>query len=729
MIRRKLTALPIVLLNVSLALGQQPQKSLSTPQKPASQTQSAPQIDSQDVVKITTNLVQVDAVVTKDEKQVTDLTEDDFELFEDGKPQAITNFSYISNMSAATAAVRTKPPASKANDRMLAPIPSAITSAPDGRRTIALVIDDLGMSFVSIADARKQARKFIAEQIEPNDLVAVIHTSGEVGALQQFTTDRRVLYNAIDRLRWYPCSRVGVQVFTPLGSPALQGDEPCGGTRNTAETLQALRFIVEGMRELPGRKSLVLMSDMLPVETQEPATRNLTPGDGDLSDVGTLSDVRTDYTAQLKKVAELAIRSSVVIYAVDTRGLAYTGMTAADNTHGWLETTTNGQQITKSINTTMSSRSTMLVSGREGGDLIARQTGGFMIRNSNDFGLKRIAEDQTGYYLLAYHPNEATFNRQFHHIKLTVKRKGLTVRTRNGFLGIRDVDASTPLSTGDQLTKALVSPFGANDIPVRLTTIFANFETGSLLRSLLYINPQELTFVAEPDGTQTATFDLGIVLFGDNGRLADQQSRTVTLRLSKDNYQSALQSGVVYTLDTPIKQTGAFQFRVALRDQRSSRIGSAGQFVQAPNLENGHMALSGMVLLKDLPGTSANAPVTLQDGRDAITAGPAVRQFRSGDKLLFAYSIYNAQQKQSTSLPQLTAQTLIFREGKLVFTGAPGPIDRSQSDPKRIASVGRLQLGPEFETGAYVLQVVVTDQLAKDKGRIANQWIDFEIVK
>jgi hypothetical protein len=289
--------------------------------------------------------------------------------------------------------------------------------------------------------------------------------------------------------------------------------------------------------------------------------------------------------------------------------------------------------------------------------------------------------------------------------------------------------APQPLTTTGQLGKALMSPFGANDVNVRLTTMFTNFETGSLLRSLLYINAQDLAFADEANGGHLATFDLGIILFGDNGRAVDQQRREVKLRLSKETYQDALQSGLVYTLDTPIKLAGAFQFRVALRDQSSGRIGSAGQFVQVPNLTNGHMALSGLVVLKDLPEKPGGDAAAKQAGREAISAGPAVRQFRPGDKLLFAYSIYNAQQNVSTHLPQLTAQARIFRDGKLVFTGTPSAIDSAQADPKRVPSVMRLQLGLEFEPGQYVLQVIVTDQLTKEKQSISSQWIDFEIVK
>ena len=91
-------------------IAQQPQSSPSPPQKPATTQTQSPDVDSQDVVRITTNLVQVDAVVTKDGKPVIDLQPEEFELFEDGRPQQITNFSYISNVPAEVSTNVTKPP-------------------------------------------------------------------------------------------------------------------------------------------------------------------------------------------------------------------------------------------------------------------------------------------------------------------------------------------------------------------------------------------------------------------------------------------------------------------------------------------------------------------------------------------------------------------------------------------------------------------------------------------
>ena len=144
--------------------GQQPQPAPSpVPQR------TPPAADEQDVVRITTNLVQVDAVVTKDGRPVTDLKPEDFEIAEDGRPQTITNFSYVSNSSAKSV---TKAPAKAPGpDNTSAPIIPPALHPDDVHRTIALVVDDLGMSQESTIDTRQRLRKFVNEELQPNDLV------------------------------------------------------------------------------------------------------------------------------------------------------------------------------------------------------------------------------------------------------------------------------------------------------------------------------------------------------------------------------------------------------------------------------------------------------------------------------------------------------------------------------------------------------------------------------
>lgn len=151
------------------------------------------QTTDDDVVKITTNLVQVDAIVTKDGKLVSDLKAEDFEIFEDGKKQTITSFSYISNLPA------TSPVVTNAADRDKS-VPVAPLKHDDPRRTLAIVIDDLGLSAESMSRVRSQLRKFVNEQVQPHDLIGIIRTGTQVGALQQFTNDKRLLNRAVDQV-------------------------------------------------------------------------------------------------------------------------------------------------------------------------------------------------------------------------------------------------------------------------------------------------------------------------------------------------------------------------------------------------------------------------------------------------------------------------------------------------------------------------------------------------
>jgi VWFA-related protein len=694
-------------------VGQQPQQ--PPPQQSASKQQNPPR-DDEDVVRITTNLVQVDVVVTKDGKQMTDLKPEDFELFEDGHLQKITNFSYISNVPGTAA---NNAPVPLAKDKSAPVVPAAVRPR-DVRRTVALVVDDLGMSNESMGQARRQLRKFVDEQLQPNDLVAIIRTGGEVGALQQFTTDKRLLHSAIEHLKWNHCSRTGVNVFKPATSTLLGalGDVTCGG-QALAGTMRTLRFVLQGMRELPGRKSMVLFSDYIPIQDQEPGPS--------LGGTASVFSSTISYAALLQRVAELAIRASVVIYAVDTRGLAYTGPTAADKFSG------TAREITNQIQASFSSRSQSLLAGREGSDLIARQTGGFLVRNSNDFGIERVMDDQRGYYLIGYRPGDQTFNRRFHHIKARVKRGGLTLRTRDGFYGVTEDEARLPeLVSRDKMNLALMSPFGGSDINLRLTTFFANESpTGSLLRSFLYLDARDLTFTDKPDGTHEATFALSSVVFGDNGKVLSQQDLSATLRLSQGSYERAQREGIVYSFDMPVKGFGAFQFRVAVRDQTSARIGAAGQFVEVPNLLKDQLALSGIVIHSDDKSQaqpSSNDPARPDEGD--TTAGPAVRQFHQGANLIGVYAVYNALLDKTTHLPRLTTQTRIFRDGKSIFTGDPTPLDlQGQTDLQRLIAGSRLYVGPDLSPGDYVLQITVEDHLGKEKTRIATQWIDFEVVK
>ena len=661
-------------------------------QQPAPSQQPVAPAADEDVVRITTNLVQLDLVVTdRNGRQVTDLRPSDFEILEDGRPQQITHFNYVNAAPAEAATVA--PPVDKsappAGNAVLRVGPPARVSPRQVRRTIALIVDDLGMSFESIVPLREVLRRFVAEQVRAGDLVAIIRTGGDVGALQQFTNDQRQLFAAVERVRWNQSSRRGIHIVAPVRRDTLSvvtqtPSAALSASNSVRDTINAIKFVMRGMSELPGRKSVVIFSDSIPGALMQE--------DGSPISFGQL----------LHNLADLAVRNSIVVYGIDTRGLPTLSFSAMDATGGLSQGT---------LNDIVSARHQDIIEGRVAATDLARQTGGFMIRNTNDIagGLRQVIEDQRGYYLVGYHPAGATFDRRYHRITARVRRPGLTVRTRRGFFGISDEQVQQHARTPrEQAMVALMSPFGASVVRLQLSALFEQQPAARpAVRARLHVDAHDLTFKAEPDGWQQCVVEVSGILFGDNGAVAGEYRRTHTVRLRGETYERTLRDGLDYTFELPVKSAGAYQLRAAVRDEATGRLGAAGQFVEVPNLGNGRLALSGPVV-----------------------AGPGARAIRRPATLDYSFVVYNARPDKATGQPRLTAQARLYRDGQEVFAGPLEPLDAARPlGPKRLTVAGRLPLGASLAPGDYVLEIVVTDALAGAQHRTAIGWLDFEIVE
>ena len=728
------------------------------PARPAQSNSQQTRQDDDDVVRITTNLVQVDAVVTdKSGKLVTDLKPEEFEIYEDSREQKISSFSFVSTENETTAQPP-QPVAEKISpapvDKNAPPVPPVRLRREQIRRTIAVVVDDLGLSFESTAYVRQSLKKFVDKQVQPGDLVAIIRTSGGIGALQQFTSDKQQLSAAVERVKWNPVGRGGVSAFAPIDSQSVSDNGGSDGSAASASddtnqanedinqfreelysvgTLGALNYVVRGMRELPGRKSILLISDGFKIYNRDDPTRS------------------TRVLEALRHLTDLANRASVVIYTMDARGLQTLGLTAADDVSG---------MTADQVETQLDNRRNELFDSQEGLNYLAQQTGGIPIRNTNDLsgGIRRVLDDQKGYYLIGYRPDESTFDpktgrRRFHKILIKVKRPGLRVRSRTGFYGVTDEQVAPPRRTpAQQLVGALTSPFSESGVHLRLTSLYGNdAKVGAFVRSLLHVDGADLTFTDEPDGWHKAVFDVLAVTFGDNGTVVDQIARTQTMRVRGETYKKMLESGFVYIVTVPIKKPGAYQLRTAIRDETSEHVGSASQFIEVPNIGKNRLTLSGIVVNGVKPSVkpagkennsgagaqdqSASTPPGANAPQEGLTetdpqSGPAVRRFHSHMGLQYGYVIYNAQLDKASGRPQLQTQVRLFRDGKQIFAGRVTPFDPGpQADLRRVLAGGGLNLGNDLAPGEYVLQVVVTDLLAKEKYRTATQWIDFEIVK
>lgn len=684
-----------------------------------------------DVVKISTTLIQLDVTVTDSKgKVVTDLKPEDFEVYENGEKQKITNLSFISSVKEITETVKNP------NEKILVPIPQAELKAEQIRRTFALVVDDLSLSFESAYQVRRALKKFVDEQMRDGDLVAIIRTGAGIGALQQFTSDKRQLYAAIEKVVWNPLGRGNIGAFAPIrdNEKIVNEDESEEDKKEREDfenalddfqsatfatgTLGALKFIVSGMKELPGRKSVILFSDGFKILQRD---------EQGFSEGGSVLNF-------LRQLIDTANRASVVFYTIDARGLQTTSITAADSVSADPERL---QQI-------LSERSAELSDTQEGLRYLAQQTGGFPIINSNDLigGVRKILDDQS-YYLIGYEPDSDTFDaktRRFNKIEIKVKGKDLKVRYRSGFFNVASENVAKTTTTEtplQQIQNALVSPFAVNDISLRLNALFGNdLQQGSFVRPLLHINAQDLKFTDEADGTKKAAFDVLAVIFGDNGAAIDQIAKSYTLTVKDEMYKRILKNGFVYYFTLPIKKPGAYQFRVAIRDAQAGKVGSASQFIEVPNLKKERLTISSIVL-ENLTEEQwkANSDANISDKINAPINLPdpmidtSLRRFKRGTILRYGFEVYNAK-LDSVKKPNLTVQIRVFRDGKLLLDGKQIPIDFfGQTDLQRVKSTGAINLLSGMQIGDYILQIIIMDNLAKEKRKISTQFVQFEITE
>lgn len=676
-----------------------------------SQTPEPTPVEDNDVVKISTNLIQIDVtVVDSNGRPITDLRQDEIEIFENGKKQDITNFSFINGQ---TRSQVTEISENKAEETIIGP---PVQLRPEQvRRTIALIVDDLRLSFESIYQVRRGLKNFVDQQMQPGDLVAIVRTGSGMGSLQQFTSDKRQLYAAIENLKWRSVTG-RTSAFAPIRPEPKAtkgfkkfGDEDEGGEKGafenldefydeimTAGTLGAANYVIKGLGELPGRKSAILFSDGLKIDSIQERD-------------------------SLNALIELANRSSVVIYTIDARGLVTTGLTGADDT---------SQISAKKAQEMMQFRTKELWESQEGLSRLALATGGIRYINANNVskGIERAVADQSSYYLVGYQPDDSTFDplkRKYNSLSVKVTRRGASVRFRSGFFNVAEgkKNETTVVKTPtQQLVSALSSPFFTGQIAIKLTPILMmNDKRQSFISSFIHVKATDMKFVADGEGWKKVQFDVVAAAFSGSGSVVDQIGRTETLRIRDSALESIQRTGFVYTVQFPIKNPGAYQMRVALRDTQTSNIGSANQFIEVPNIKKNHFVLSGIALQDDRSENGTGVGASRHDA--------ALRKFKPGSTMSYHLSAYTSGSADKAPAPKLKKQVRIFHEGKLVFTGTESEAvsSLSQKDGEVILG-GSFSIGSKMQPGDYVLHITVTDPAAKPKQRTKVQWIDFEVI-
>jgi VWFA-related protein len=694
-----------------------------------SQDKKKAETKDDDVIKITSELVQIDVIVTdKNNKPVTGLKVEDFELFDNDKPQRISFFSYEeSKLRRFDEVVGADQPRT---------LPRLMTTG-ELKRVVAFIVDNLHMNFSNLYHTRRMLRDFIDHKMEPGDLVLILPTAGGSGMYQQFTADQRLLRNAVSHLR-QPFvldsenpSRRGtstdqavLSVLPALaegraGVPQAAGQGGTMGSGNyvpeleatdVRATISAINSTIKAMAGFPGRKIAVFLSEGL---------RSF--------NTNTESDI-TDATYR-------AARANVVFYSINPGGLQTVNFASSDGAFVApkevdmsLESPTGFVErspIAQGTDNTLGVKRADYYESQEVLHRLANETGGKFYKNNNDIaaGLNSLLEENSGYYLLGFQPDADRWDGKYHKVKVVVRdRPELKVSTRKGYLARVEKPQPSNKKMNAQtveLVEAISSPLVRRDIDIQLTPFYRDdTKRDPVFTTLLHIDASRLTF-KESGGMMKGKLQMTGLLMSADGKPADNFSHTAELNFTPQDYELVRRDGLLSTRAIILKP-GAYQLRVLVREPESGMIGTASSFVDVPNIKADRLATSSIftdlqIMQQDKAGDAVGSASSLSQ-----------RRFKRGSQFAYVMIVYNA--KAEGGKTQLELSSRVLRNGQVVFQSPAKPADvlEGSNPPGRIITGAILQID-QLPPDDYMLEVVIIDKLRKKEVGVARQEIDFRI--
>jgi VWFA-related protein len=396
---------------------QQPSQQTPT-QPPADQPASQQQTQQPPTIRTGINYVRVDAIVTdKDGKPVLDLTQDDFTVSEDGKPQRVDSFSVVKLDVAET--TENAPPRAIRSD-----YDEEREAARPDVRLFVILLDDYHVKRGNDLAVKKPLIDFIQNQLGPADMLAIMYPLTPIEDIR-FSRDRD---GAISAIEHFEGRKFDYRPRNQLEEKyAMYPAQTVERVRNqiTMDALKAAGFRMGALRE--GRKSIIFVSEgfmsLLPSQLSDPVASMPGYGNPNRGNAGAVQATpQQQMTADVDMLSDMnrmygdLNRQNTSVYPVDPRGLA---PFEYDVNQG-----IGLQQDAKSLRETLDSLHSL-----------AANTDGRAIVDRNDLatGMKQIIRDSSGYYLLGYNSTQAPMDGKFHAIKVSVKRRGLDVRARKGY--------------------------------------------------------------------------------------------------------------------------------------------------------------------------------------------------------------------------------------------------------------------------------------------------------
>ncbi|PYV33444.1 MAG: hypothetical protein DMG22_10050 [Acidobacteria bacterium] len=491
-------------------------------------------------------------VVVRDSngKAVDGLKQEDFRLFDNGKPQVISHFDVE------RPGIPTPTPAESVEHTPIAhkrPGPNAVEPP---RRYVLLVFDNAHSSFEGLVRSREAGKKFLSATMTPAERVAIVTTAGDIAV--EFTGDRQQLESALKRLKpnfhggdpLKDCPRVSDYVvdrqvnYEDPDALSFIRAQAAGQGCPFISPFQAEAFAkaAEGVYRAASLDSLRLLDRMTRRLASAPGERNLI-----LVSRGFVAFKPADI---LDRIIERALRAGVIISALDPEGLTNPSPFAdASQTIPIQPPSIRGEgraSIPNLPSLIESIASSTLTADWEVLAELSESTGGRFFHNNNDivFGLRELAGSPEVSYVLAFSPENLKADGKFHRLKVELAAsKGFTVTARRGYFApTKTLDAGG--QADQEVQDAVFSRDEVRELPVEVSTQFHQLDPKTAsLAVRVHLDANALTFHKEGDrNDDNLTFVT--VVFDRDGNYVDGHRKRMQLRLTASGLAKTLQGGI-----------------------------------------------------------------------------------------------------------------------------------------------------------------------------------------
>lgn len=516
---------------------------------------------------------------------VPDLRKEDFRIFEDGRPQPIHTFSVESYTS--------RRQQLRAGDRHRNQPSTEVTQIEAGdTRFISIVFDDVVTpSFGDLGRSVEAVKQFVRESVSPADRVAIMSASGRY--MSPFSGDRQEILAQLNSA----AAKFNYNQPVSFDCPKLSPSEALEISRNHLDPVTMEAFIQHtiscaGYDRLPPAEARTLATRELRYqairqnEEYQFRTRSLLHSlrqylrsfkqfEGRklltfLSSGFAAGDVRYE----LQDVVTGALRSGVVMNAIDIRGLYTTIDPASEAGLGTADSVLQMAKITNKVSE-MSKQKEPLFQ-------LANETGGIFVHSNNDLasGLDQIVERQSINYILTYASPAAPADGRYHSIKLEVQRPGVRLDYRKGYYSPKQQTTFVRRKSEDILD-ALSAPGDLNEIPIELSYDCLRLEDGRFeLGLVMQVQTDRVPFLLEEDRQQNLLHFLAAV-FDQNGQYVDGLEKALELKLTESSYRSFKSHGFSSKAEFKLSP-GHYKVKAVVRESVQSKMGSVSKDIRIP---------------------------------------------------------------------------------------------------------------------------------------------------